>query len=180
MVETPQIRFVGNTSRLQICKTTEYRSTAPGNMEGRGEGEIVPEPTPVLRRNVGNGIDTHSTLPSTIHVTSVGIEGQVLDPESISKTNWSKVIMSIVAFFAGVYTLGIFLDFFDIWDPCTIRFAYRSQCNKGSYTEGLLQKSEYVEDSFCLIPGIFHTSRSAGWSVDCTEHLDLPDSSIQP
>lgn len=148
-------------------------------MEGRGEGEMIPTPAPVpLRRNV-TGCNSNSSLPSTIHVTSVGIEGRIHENEPTPKTNLSRIFVSVIAFIACAYVLGIVLDFYDIWDPCSIRFPYKTYCSKGAVKAGFLQKSEYVEDSFCIIPGIFHTSRSSGWNEDCTEHPEISHSGIQ-
>jgi len=143
-------------------------------MEGRGEGEMIPCPAPPvpLRRNVNACSVNSSCLPSTVHVTSVGIERQT-ETEQASKRNFSGIIISVVAVVACAYILGILLDVYDIWNPCSIHFAYRTYCSKGAVKGGLPQKSEYVQDSFCLIPGIFHTSRSSGWNEDCTEHPEI-------
>jgi len=61
------------------------------------------------------------------------------------------------------YLVLLALNYYGIWDPCSVKFSYRRQCNVDFYgLENVLSYTEYEEDFFCLIPGIGYHQEEKG------------------
>jgi len=189
-----------------IYGQNQHGGATPG---GRGQGEAVPVP-PIPRRrlskvrNTGDESSSGQTDTSecqtttTIHVTSIGVENELCQEQrqqqrhenrhssrenSHSGKSWTKMFFcSSAAFLFCFIVVGMTLDYFDLWDPCVIHIPYEKHCTTDSYVGGLFYRTDYTEESLCLIPGVFYSTKTTGWNTDgiCSNDQIVSTSSPSP